>query len=281
VRTGIDEANPSRFAAKQLMIAHAALADPRREALVHDQSIVRTGLGIAGFAEADTDVYLDRWRLRRNASGAYECTVPARGFTLELEAHPTQPPIIQGNWRGPAPEDASYYYSQPHLQVEARLKREDGIVALSGSGWLDHEWSSRLIPDRAAGWDWVGMNLSDGSALTAAQVRSQTSPEILHAYASFRPPGQPVRLYQAADVRFTPIAFWTSPRTGARWPVAQRIQISNRVFVTQPLFNDQELDSRATTGAVYWEGASRLFEGGRAVGRGYLEMVGYVAPIRL
>jgi predicted secreted hydrolase len=36
-----------------------------------------------------------------------------------------------------------------------------------------------------------------------------------------------------------------------------------------------------TTGAVYWEGASELFEDGRRVGRGYLEMTGYVAPIRL
>jgi predicted secreted hydrolase len=44
---------------------------------------------------------------------------------------------------------------------------------------------------------------------------------------------------------------------------------------------DQELDSRATTGAVYWEGASRLFEGDRLVARGYLEMTGYVEPIRL
>jgi predicted secreted hydrolase len=82
-------------------------------------------------------------------------------------------------------------------------------------------------------------------------------------------------------VRFTPLDRWTSPRTRATWPVAQRVQVGDRSFDTQPLMNDQELDSRRSTGAVYWEGASRLLEGGRAVGRGYLEMVGYVAPIRL
>jgi predicted secreted hydrolase len=32
---------------------------------------------------------------------------------------------------------------------------------------------------------------------------------------------------------------------------------------------------------VYWEGASTLLEGGRTVGRGYLEMTGYVAPLKL
>jgi len=39
--------------------------------------------------------------------------------------------------------------------------------------------------------------------------------------------------------------------------------------------------SRMTTGAVYWEGASMLIEDGRPVGRGYLEMTGYVKPLKL
>jgi predicted secreted hydrolase len=78
-----------------------------------------------------------------------------------------------------------------------------------------------------------------------------------------------------------PLAEWTSPRTRAGWPVAQRVSVGGRVFSTSPLMKDQELDSRMTTGAVYWEGASELLEDGRRVGRGYLEMTGYVAPIRL
>jgi predicted secreted hydrolase len=82
-------------------------------------------------------------------------------------------------------------------------------------------------------------------------------------------------------VAFEPLERWTSPRTRGTWPVAQRVRVGPRTFETQPLMPDQELDSRATTGAVYWEGASRLLEGGRPVGRGYLEMTGFVEPIRL
>jgi predicted secreted hydrolase len=55
----------------------------------------------------------------------------------------------------------------------------------------------------------------------------------------------------------------------------------DRTFETRPLMNDQELDSRASAGAVYWEGASTLLEGDSPVGRGYLEMTGYVAAMRL
>ena len=42
-RTPIDPRNPSAFAAKQLVIAHAAIADPARGSLLHDQRLARTG----------------------------------------------------------------------------------------------------------------------------------------------------------------------------------------------------------------------------------------------
>ena len=40
-----------------------------------------------------------------------------------------------------------------------------------------------------------------------------------------------------------------------------------------PLLEDQELDARASTGTLYWEGAVRIT--GSAAGRGYLELTGY------
>jgi predicted secreted hydrolase len=89
------------------------------------------------------------------------------------------------------------------------------------------------------------------------------------------------RVFGADEVGFEPIERWTSPRTRGAWPVAQRLRVGSRTFETGPLFADQELDSRASTGAVYWEGASLLTEVGRRAGRGYLEMTGYVEPIRL
>jgi len=43
---------------------------------------------------------------------------------------------------------------------------------------------------------------------------------------------------------------------------------------------DQELDTRATTGVIYWEGANRVSGslGGRAVrGAAYVELTGYAS----
>jgi predicted secreted hydrolase len=285
-RTEVDPANPSAFAAKQLVIAHAALADPARGALLHDERVARTGFGVAGASVEDTDVNLGAWRFTRAPDGSYRCALPARGFTLEFTARPTQPLLLQGDAgysrKGPATAQSSFYYSQPQLDVRARLVRDGQAQVMTGRGWLDHEWSSTLLTADAAGWDWVGMNLDDGSALTAFQIRRQgNSPGALYSYASLRPRGGAVRTYRPDEVRFEKVTEWTSPRTRATWPVAQRLSVGSRVFSTQPMMSDQELDSRMSTGAVYWEGASELIEAGQRVGRGYLEMTGYVAPIRL
>jgi predicted secreted hydrolase len=285
-RTPIDPANPSRFAAQQLVIAHAAIADPQRGSLLKDERVARTGFGVAQASEADTDVRLDAWHFRRGADGGYRCDVAARGFSLRFNALPTQPLLLQGrdgfSQKGPRPEQASFYYSQPQLRVDAQIERDGRTLAASGSAWLDHEWSTAVLDENGAGWDWVGMNLDDGSALTAFDIRRKGGGAPVYAYASLRAAGSAqARTFGPGEVRFEPVERWTSPRTRADWPVAQRITVGARVFETRPLFPDQELDSRASTGAVYWEGASTLLEGGRRIGAGYLEMTGYLAPIVL
>ncbi|MCU0769049.1 MAG: carotenoid 1,2-hydratase [Burkholderiaceae bacterium] len=285
VRTPIAESS-SRFSPTQLVIAHAAIADPARGALLHDERVQRAGFGLVEASTADTDVRLDRWRLRRDAaSGAYLGSIPARSFGLEFSAQPTQPLLLQGvegySRKGPGPEQASHYYTQPQLTVQATLRRDGVERAWTGRGWLDHEWSSSVLDERAAGWDWIGMNLDDGSALTAFQIRPRVAGPPIHTYASLRAAGGSLRIFGGTDVAFEPLAQWRSPRTNGSYAVAQRIRVGDRVFETRPLMNDQELDSRASTGAVYWEGASTLLEGNQRVGRGYLEMTGLVAPMRL
>lgn len=287
LRTGIAPDNPSRFAAHQLLLAHAALADPARGALLHEERIARAGLGLAEAAVGDTRVTVDRWWLQRDPlHGGYRGRIEAAAFTLDVEALPTQPRLLQGeagySRKGDArtgPRAASFYYSEPQLDLRARIGVDGTVVEHQGLGWLDHEWSSALLPPQAAGWDWGGYNLIDGSALTVFRVRgADPAAPTLHAYACLRPPGQAPVVLAPAQVEFTPLESWTSPRTRARYPVAQRIRVGARVFDSRPLMPDQEYDARAAGGLVYWEGASTLHEAGRPVGHGYLELTGYSGP---
>ena len=83
-------------------------------------------------------------------------------------------------------------------------------------------------------------------------------------------------------MRFTPLRRWRSPESGASYPVEWHVSTPAGRFVVQALLDQQELDSRGSTGAIDWEGLSALRDdAGRALGRGYLEMTGYAQRLRL
>jgi predicted secreted hydrolase len=274
----------SAFAARQLVFAHAAVTDVAAGRLLHDQRIARAGFGVAQASTQDTQVALRDWSLVRTAAG-YQARVSAGEFALELQCAPTQPLLLQGqaglSRKGPQAVQASYYYSQPQLAVTGRLLLAGQPLAVSGRAWLDHEWSEALMHPEAVGWDWIGMNLNDGSALTAFRLR-RADGSTLWDGGSFRAPSREPYIFSRGEAVFSPQRHWTSPLSQARYPVEWMVRTPADFYTVRAVVDAQELDSRASTGAIYWEGLSDLIDSnGRVVGRGYLEMTGYARPLRL
>jgi predicted secreted hydrolase len=282
-RPDVPQDNPSAFAPRQLIIAHAALSDPVLGRLRHAQRIARAGFGLAEAATGDTDVRLDGWFLTRQA-GSYRTGLSGDDFALELVLEPSGPPMANGvagySQKGPDPSAASYYYSIPQLLAKGHVTRDGARVEVKGSAWLDHEWSTALLDAGATGWDWVGINLRDGGALMAFRMRDHQGTALWAAGSLRRPDGE-VATFGPGEVEFTPGRRWRSSRTSIEYPVTWRVRVGGLQLQLEPLLDDQESDSRATTGAVYWEGAVRALEDGRPAGLGYLELTGYGEPIRL
>ena len=278
-----DPANPSAFAPRQLLIGHAALSDPSRGRLWQDQRIRRAGFGLAEASEGDTHVVIDDWTLT-HAAGTYQTSVDADEFSLKLALAETQPALVNGaagvSSKGPSPEAASYYYSLPHLRVTGTIQRTAKADPVTGEAWFDHEWSSDYLDSEAAGWDWAGINLTDGSALMAFRIRGADG-AARWAGGSLRTPDGRVQVLDPMQVQFRGLRDWISPRTGIRYPVQWQVTAAGRQFELRPLLDDQENDTRLSTGAIYWEGAVRAFERDHLVGRGYLELTGYGERLRL
>ncbi|WP_043006308.1 lipocalin-like domain-containing protein [Comamonas testosteroni] len=291
----------STLAAKQLIFAHAALCDVEGHKLLHDQRMARAGQGLAGASESDTNVHINDWYLQRRPvqgqsavqASHYQALLTTKDFTLDLEFDSTQPLLLQGSnglsRKGPREEQASYYYSQPQLKVGGSITVAGQSLPVQASAhnraWLDHECSAAIMDPEAQGWDWIGMNLDDGSALTAFHLRRRNG-SALWAGGSFRAPNQSLQIFGADQVRFEPLRHWISPHSKASYPVAWSVQTPAGRFEVQALVDDQELDSRASTGAIYWEGLCELrrisADGtSRRVGQGYLEMTGYANALRL
>ncbi|MES2943171.1 MAG: carotenoid 1,2-hydratase, partial [Pseudomonadota bacterium] len=166
----------SQFAAKQLLFAHAAVTDVEGKKLWHDQRIARSGFGVALASETDMQIRLRDWTLEAKGS-TYTAALPAADFGLQLQFTESQPVLLQGKQglsrKGPDEKQASYYYSQPQLGTTGSLRLGGKTLEVSGKAWLDHEWSQELLAPGATGWDWIGMNLTDGSALTAFRLRDK------------------------------------------------------------------------------------------------------------
>ena len=282
-RPPIDTANPSAFAPRQILFAHAAISDPATGKLLHAQRIARQGFGLAEAKTGDMKIVLDEWRMARRADGRIATRVQGRNFALDLMLAPTQPVLLQGqagySRKGPSPAEASHYYSLPQLRVAGTLVRGGKREAVTGTAWMDREWSSTLLNPAAVGWDWLGLNLDDGGALTLFQVRNAKGSAVWAGGSLRRADGR-MTVLGPGDVRFLPGRRWRSARTGATYPVAPVVRVTldgkPRDIPVTPLFDDQELDSRRGGGPVYWEGAVRV-----PGGRGYLEMTGYQSALKM
>jgi predicted secreted hydrolase len=279
----IDEKNPSAFAPRQLLVAHCALSDPQRGRLWQDQRIRRAGLGLAEAAEGNTHVWIDAWSLE-HADQHYIAKIDADEFSFDLMMSETQPALINGDdgvsRKGPGPNAASYYYSLPHMRVAGAISRQGLKSQVTGEAWFDHEWSSEYLDTEASGWDWIGINFNDGGALMAFRIRGLDG-EQRWASGTLRSAAGASRPLEPADVDFHAGRRWLSPRTGITYPVEWTVRAGTREIKLLPLLDDQENDTRLSTGAIYWEGAVRAYENNALVGRGYLELTGYGERLRL
>jgi predicted secreted hydrolase len=298
-RSRVDEAASlqSRLAAKHILFAHAAITDVQGAQLWHDQRMARWNgeppaqreRGVFA-SDQDMHVVLRDWTIQRHASGGYSARVLGGDIGIELQATPTQAILLQGDQglsrKGPDPAQASFYVSHPQLDTRGTLTLQGQAFTIAGRAWLDHEWSEALLHPDAVGWDWIGMNLFDGSSLTAFQLRRGDGSK-LWAGGSFRAAGDAqhatgIQPFNPDDVHWSPRRYWASPKTRARYPVEWTVRTSAGVYTVKAVIDPQELDSRQGTGTVYWEGLSDLFDSqGRQVGRGYLEMTGYAQRLVL
>jgi predicted secreted hydrolase len=299
--------HPSRFAARQLLLAHAAISDLSAGRLRHDQRVARGGFGLAQAATGDCDVSLRDWFLRRRAdpqgsrySAAFKSSSNSGSggaFALDLQLQTTQTTLLQGQQglsrKGPQPQQFSHYYSQVQLQTTANLQLDGRRVALQGRSWLDHEWSDNLLGSntgpqvgsqanaQASGWDWAGINLLDGGALTVFRLR-RADASLLWSGGSWRRPDGSTQDFTPQEVQMSPTRFWRSPVSGADYPVEWALSTPLGVLQMKALIDGQEIDARLSTGMRYWEGAAELLSSdGRRLGRGYLELTGYAGAMRL
>ncbi len=295
-RIGVDPApqNPSRWAVRDLFMAHLALTDVEGKRYQFAERVNRAGPGWAGAATDTYRVWNEDWRAALVSPGAHELHALSGAFGVDLTLREDRPAVLEGHEgysrKGAQPGNASYYYSFTRMPTRGTVTLDGRAVQVSGESWMDHEFGTSVLEPGQRGWDWFSLQLSDDRDLMIFQLRRDGgSIDPRSSGTLVEPDGRvvPVRISREEPeagaiygFALEPGRMWTSVASHATYPIAWRVSIPGGdvdLSVTAAT-SDQELRTPSSTGVTYWEGAVDVagrMRGHAVTGRGYLEMTGY------
>ena len=284
-RVGVNPApeNPSRWAVRDLFMAHLALTDLQTGRHLVGERLDRGGLGWAGARPGTLDVWNGDWRASLDG-GRHRLEAVDGSFGVELGLEPGKGTTRHGDnglsRKGPSAGNASQYYSMTRMPTTGRVRLDGAWVDVTGASWMDHEFGTTFLEPGQVGWDWFSLQLDDGADLMVFQLRRADGRPDEHSAGTWVDGDGVATPLDRDGVRLVPGRRWASPASGAAYPVEWRVELPGRQasFDVAAAVDAQELDTGASTGVTYWEGAVTVTGrvGDRSVrGRGYLEMTGY------
>ena len=272
----------SPWGGRQAWMGHLAITDAASGEFLHAERFSREGLGLAGNSAAPFRLWLEDWSATATGSAPFPLRLlaGAQGAALDLTLTTGKPPVAHGDGgldrKGPEAGNASYYYSMPRLAVDGELRIGEAHHSVTGSAWLDREWSTNALSPELAGWDWLSLELSDGRDLMLYRLRTTAGESSPFSSGSLIAADGSAIPLERDDFVLEALEHWTSTATGSRYPVGWNVELpaQNLSLEVLPLIPNQEMNLAVR----YWEGAV-VAQGSRdgepVTGRGYLELTGY------
>ncbi len=272
----------SNWRNNQLYIAHFALTDVDNQQFYTDERFSRSGNGLAGAAKEKYHVWLYDWKAEAVDETGLALHLDAKNdeFAISLQLQSEKKIALQGldgfSQKSPKAGNASYYYSYTRMATTGNIRMKQQQFSVTGTSWMDREWSSSSLSVQQMGWNWFALQLSDHSELMFYQFRrkdgkldTNNSGAIFHADNS-------KTMLDFSDVVIKVLDHWKSPHSNITYPSKWQLSIPRLGLELEisPLINDQELNVTYR----YWEGAVSINgkKNDRIIsGQGYVELTGY------
>ena len=299
----------SAWASNDLYMAHFALTDVSSKVFHSSERFSRAALDMAGASARPFAVWLEDWQVAtlphavdRSVSpspdpdGIFPLQLQAKteNSSISLELTPEKALVLQGedgySQKSANPANASLYYSYTRLRAKGVVHLDEGATPVTGSAWMDREWSTSALAANQVGWDWFALQLDDGSDFMYYRMRLDDGKDDPMSAGVIVAPNGRVHRLSSSDVYLEVLETWNSPLTAARYPTRWRIR------VTEPGMEVEvaaRMDNQEHSGVFrYWEGAVtvsgnvswqqagdqrvNVLEPTRAAtGVGYVELTGY------
>ena len=285
-RVGVDHApaNPSKWALRDLHMAHLAVSDAIGQRYRFAEKLSRGGPGLAGAAADRYDTWNEDWRSGLNERGQHVMTAHSKDGGVDLVLDEGKPPVINGvdgiSQKGAQPGNASHYYSLTRMPTRGTISIDGERFAVTGESWMDHEFGTSFLEEGQRGWDWLSIQMSDGRELMLYQLRRADGSRDPRSSGTLV--DRSGRSTHLSSDRFTLTegrSRFTS-KNGTVYPTEWTVVVPSHkieLAVTTPISN-QELTLLSSTGIAYWEGmidVAGRSNGAPVAGHGYLEMTGY------
>ena len=258
-------------------VSHFAVTSPGREQFLYDQRILGTD-GVVGDAAA-LDLDLQGWTMR-GENGNFTLQADMPGYAINLTATTQKPAALHDGdgYIDYGNGTASYYYTWTRLKVTGTVAINGVDQRVFGEAWMDHQWGD-FATYQEGGWDWFSIQLANNYDLMLYVVRGPDG-EFLRVDGTLVDPEGAATFYGPDDFTITPTGTWTSPFTDTEYPSGWQVDVPDAgiSLAVNPVLEEQELDTRRTTGVIYWEGAvdvSGTQDGAAVTGHGYVELTGY------
>ena len=279
-------ARRSEWATDQVYFAHLTLTNVSNGTFGYHERFERGAAGLAGaVGEPLYQVWLDDWSVKQIDVSHYRLQAGADDIQISLEMVDRKGPVLEGidglSQKGPQPGNASYYVSQTRLDSQGSLQTGGQTFRVTGSSWMDHEFSTSALASDQVGWNWFALQLSDGSELMVYTIRKADGTIDSYSQGTLIYPDGKTRPLQKDDFEITVLSTWKSPHSGAVYPAEWTVAVPSEQLKIQvkPRLADQELRVSFT----YWEGAVSV-SGSRAgkevTGVGYVELTGYAKSMQ-
>ncbi|HEY0593629.1 MAG TPA: lipocalin-like domain-containing protein [Thermoanaerobaculia bacterium] len=275
---------------RHLALAHFAISDLDGRKFRFHEKVSRMSPYTAGAAAGRLDLFNEGWSASTQPDGSWRIRASADGDAIDLVLRAAKPPAVHGtdgiSVKGPDAGAASHYYSMTRLRAAGTIRAGGAASRCSGQVWMDHEFSTSVLGAAQEGWDWVSLQLDDGTELMLYQMRNRDGTIDAASSGSFVDASGRVETLRASDYAIAARGSWTSPKSGAAYPMGWRVAIPRLGLDLEvdAEMEDQELVTTSSTGVAYWEGAVRArgtSRGKRTTALGYVEMTGYAAPFKL
>lgn len=158
------------WSAAQGLVARANVVDLGSDRVVLSREYVSATPVSSGQTRMPVGAFRLQW-LPARTFGRWSITAAAGSATLNLGLSAAGPYVRNGPdgiiQQGPGGPSA--YYSAPRLAARGSLELHGRRIALSGEGWLDHQWGNFIGNPGALRWNWFACQLRDGRDLMLYQ----------------------------------------------------------------------------------------------------------------